>query len=159
LNSLESSPNLSFQNLNNHLQTENKRNNQNFSQTNNNNNNKPVVLRMLKDTANLLTESVNVCGSNGSKHVESSVHLINNSKEAMCSPITSLKHKNSFMKRIFTRSKSKDKSEPFNRHKQISNNSNCTYASVDDSNDGSHYNLTSVGRKASNSCKKAGKKC
>ena len=162
LNSLESSPSLSYQNINSQHQTHNKRNiltqNNNNSNNNNDSNNKPAVLRILKDTANLLTESVNVCGS---KHIESSSRLINDSKEVICSPITALKHKDSFMRRIFNRSKSKDKPDPCSRlSKHISNNSNCTYATMNESNDdGSHYNLTSVGRKASNNSKKSGKKC
>ena len=152
LNSIESSPKISYHTNNRKLKEENVENNLIC-------NNKPVVLRMSKDTANLFTENVNVCGS---KHGDSSSRLINDSKEVICSPITVLKHKDSFMKRIFSRPKSKDK---FSHLKQVissssSSNSSCAYASMNDSNgDGSHYNLASVGRKVSKNLKNSGKKC
>ena len=67
------------------------------------------VIKILKNTASLLSESVvnsvNVCGSasNSIKRVESSYYTTNTGQ------VSPLKHKDSLMKRIFTRAKSKDK--------------------------------------------------
>ena len=154
LNSLGSTPNSKYQTQS---PLDNKRYEAN--KFNNNNNN---MIKILKDTASLLSESVNSCSPNG---------LNNNLKKTneTSSPTANLKHRDSFMKRIFNRTKSKEKpTSPLDHVKyktnelvnnnRFSNATNCTYVTMNDTNEFTNLTSSRMPTKTS-STKKTGKNC